>query len=66
MVIAIFYEVECYLDFVTRIDNAQPINESSGRYLHKQLGCLFETSLGQVMPTNNDLITDKKVLLLQE
>jgi hypothetical protein len=49
---------------VTRIDNAQPINESSGRYLYKQLGCLFRTPSKQIMPASNDLITDKKVLLL--
>jgi hypothetical protein len=54
------------LILVTRIDNAQPIDGSSGRYLHKQLGCLFRTPLGQVMPASNNLITDKKVLLLWE
>jgi hypothetical protein len=54
----------CYL--VTRIDNAQPIDESSGRYLYKQLGCLFRTLLKQVMPVSNNLIIDKKMLLLQE
>jgi hypothetical protein len=49
-----------------RVDNAQPINVSSVRYLlHKQIIRLFKTPSGKDTSVSNWVINLRKELLLQ-
>jgi hypothetical protein len=51
---------------VTGIDNAQPIDVSSKRYLHKQAGCLIGTPSDKNPSVSNGLLRTEKAVLLWE
>jgi hypothetical protein len=49
---------------ITGIDNAQPINVSSKRYLHKQADCLIRTPSDKNPSVSNGLLQTEKAVLL--